>query len=198
MKEGTLYIFSGPSGAGKSTVIHAMMKEDPDAFFSVSATTRGRRGKEEDGVDYLFVSKERFLDMIEKNALLEWAEYAGNYYGSPAGPVMERLKQGTDVYMDIETQGAAQVLEKYPNAVTIFVMAPSFEILEQRLRGRGDTGEADVEKRLRQGRRELERAGMYTYFLINHTEEQTIAAAKAIRLAERSKTKQVLSYYKGV
>lgn len=198
MKEGILYLFSGPSGAGKSTVIHALMQENPTAFFSVSATTRAPRASEKEGVDYLFLSKEKFLDMIERNELLEWAEYAGNYYGSPALPVLERIRQGTDVFMDIETQGAEQVLKKFPNAVTVFVMAPSFEVLEQRLRGRQDTSEEDILKRLKQGRRELERAGMYTYFLVNHTEAETIAAAKAIQLAERSKTGQVLPYFKGV
>lgn len=192
MKQGTLFIFSGPSGAGKSTIIHALMKEDSEAFFSVSATTREPRPNELDGRDYLFVTAERFREMIAQDELLEWAQYADNYYGSPAAPVLERLKRGTDVYMDIETQGAEQVLRKFPDAVTIFVMAPSFEVLEQRLRGRGDTTEKQIEKRLRQGRSELERAGMYTYYIVNHTEEQAIADAKAIRRAERCKTAGIL------
>ena len=197
MKKGRLVIISGPSGSGKSTIIHALMAQSPGAFFSVSATTRSIRPGEEDGVDYLFVSKEEFREMIRNDGLLEWAEYVDNYYGTPAEPVLRKLAEGCDVFLDIETRGARQVMDKYPEAVSIFVCAPSFAVIEERLRARGTNTEEDIRKRLAKGRSECERADMYTYLIVNDDRDKAVAEAAAIMIAERCKDKEYLAALKG-
>ncbi len=197
MKKGRLIIISGPSGAGKSTIVHAVMDQSRDAFFSVSATTRAIRPGEKDGVDYLFVSRERFQDMIRNDGLLEWAEYVDNYYGTPAEPVLRNISEGRDVILDIETRGAKQVMAKYPEAVSIFVCAPSFAAIEERLRARGANTEAEIQKRIAKGRSECENAGMYTYLIINDDREKAAAQAAAILTAESCKDKEYLKVLKG-
>ena len=197
MKKGKLIIISGPSGAGKSTIVRALMAQSPGAFFSVSATTRAIRPGEEEGVDYLFVSREQFQELIRTDGLLEWAEYVGNYYGTPSKPVLEKLEQGFDVILDIESRGARQVMDKYPEAVSIFVCAPSFAELEKRLRARGTNTEEDIRRRLTKGRSECEKADMYTYLIINDDREKAAAEAAAILIAESCKNKDHLSVLKG-
>ena len=197
MKRGKLIIISGPSGAGKSTIVRALMAQSPGAFFSVSATTRAIRPGEEDGVDYHFVTREAFQELIHTDGLLEWAEYVGNYYGTPAKPVLDKLEQGFDVILDIESRGARQVMDKYPEAVSIFVCAPSFAELEKRLRDRGTNTEEDIQRRLIKGRSECEKADMYTYLIINDDREKAAAEAAAILTAERCKNKDHLSVLKG-
>ena len=197
MKKGRLVIISGPSGSGKSTIIRALMEQSPGAFFSVSATTRSIRPGEKHGVDYLFVSKEQFQDMIRRDGLLEWAEYVDNYYGTPAEPVLRKLQEGCDVFLDIETRGAKQVMAKFPEAVSVFVCAPSFAVIEERLRARGANTEEDIQKRLRKGRSECENAEMYTYLIVNDDREKAIAEAAAIMVAEGCKDKERLKALKG-
>ena len=197
MKKGKLIIISGPSGAGKSTIVHALMAQSPGAFFSVSATTRAIRPGEEDGVDYLFVTREAFQELIRTDGLLEWAEYVGNYYGTPAKPVLEKLEQGHDVILDIESRGARQVMDKYPEAISIFVCAPSFAELEKRLRNRGTNTEEDIRRRLIKGRSECEKADMYTYLIVNDDRDKAAAEAAAILVAEGCKNKDHLSVLKG-
>ena len=197
MKRGKLIIISGPSGAGKSTIVRALMAQSPGAFFSVSATTRAIRPGEEDGVDYLFVTREAFQELIRTDGLLEWAEYVGNYYGTPAKPVLEKLEQGFDVILDIESRGARQVMDKYPEAVSIFVCAPSFAEIEERLRKRGTNTEADIQKRLAKGRADCEKADMYTYLIINDDREKAVAQTEAILIAESCKSKEHLKVLKG-
>ena len=197
MTRGKLIIISGPSGAGKSTIVQALLAKSPGAYFSVSATTRGIRAGEKDGVDYRFVSREQFRELIRTDGLLEWAEYVGNYYGTPAKPVLEKLDQGCDVILDIETQGAKQVMTRYPEAVSIFVCTPSFAELERRLRARGTNTEEDIQRRLVKGRSECENAGMYTYLIINDVQETAAAEAAAILTAEKCKNKDHLSVLKG-
>ena len=197
MKRGKLIIISGPSGAGKSTIVRALMAQSPGAFFSVSATTRAIRPGEEDGVDYLFVTREAFQELIRTDGLLEWAEYVGNYYGTPAKPVLDKLEQGFDVILDIESRGARQVMDKYPEAVSIFVCAPSFAELEKRLRDRGTNTEEDIQRRLIKGRSECEKADMYTYLIVNDDRDKAAAEAAAILVAEGCKNKDHLSVLKG-
>ena len=197
MKRGKLIIISGPSGAGKSTIVRALMAQSPGAFFSVSATTRGIRAGEEEGVDYLFVTREEFRELIRTDGLLEWAEYVGNYYGTPAKPVLEHLERGDDVLLDIETRGAKQIMAKYPEAVSIFVCTPSFAELEKRLRARGTNTEEDIRRRLEKGRSECENADLYTYLIINDDREKAAAEAAAIMIAEGCKNKEHLSVLKG-
>ena len=164
---GTLLVLSGPSGVGKSTVLRKLMDGREDMCFSVSATTRSPRPGEEDGVDYFFVSRERFQRMIEEEALLEHAEFVGNCYGTPKSQVLERLEQGITVVLDIEVQGAAQVKERMPEALTVFLAPPSLEELERRLRGRGTETEEKILSRLETARKELLLAPRYDFTVIN-------------------------------
>ncbi|MFV9671764.1 MAG: guanylate kinase [Acidimicrobiia bacterium] len=147
MPEGRLLVVSGPSGVGKSSVIDAVL-EQSGARFSVSATTRSPRSVEVDGVDYRFVDHEAFSDLVGSGGMLEWAEYGGYRYGTPRAPVIELLDQGTHVVLDIENDGAHQVKRAYPSAVLVFLMPPSRQELERRLRNRGDTSEHDIAARL--------------------------------------------------
>ena len=167
MKRGKLLVISGPSGCGKSTVIEKMMTGRENVGFSVSATTRRPRPGEKDGVDYFFVSRERFDKMVRDGELLEHAEFVGNCYGTPKTQVCQRLENGVSVILDIEVQGAAQVKEKLPEAVTVFLAPPSLEALEKRLRGRGTESEDTICARLETARRELALAPNYDYTVIN-------------------------------
>lgn len=145
--KGILIVISGPSGVGKSSIIDAVLA-DTTSVFSVSATTRVPRSGETDGLDYHFVSKEEFLDAISARQVLEWAEYGGNLYGTLKAQVEAEIDAGSNVILDIENDGAKQVKQAFPDAVLIFITPPGLEELEKRLRGRGDTAEADVQRRL--------------------------------------------------
>ena len=141
-------VISGPSGAGKSTVVAKLMQLRDDVCFSVSATTRAPRPGEEDGVNYFFVTRERFEEMIREKALLEHAEYVGNYYGTPKDYVEERLNSGMNVILDIEVQGARQVMESSPEAILVFLAPPSLAELEHRLRLRGTESDEVIRGRM--------------------------------------------------
>ena len=145
--KGNLIVISGPSGVGKSSIIDAVL-DGTRSEFSVSATTRQPRRGETDGVDYHFITREDFLDAIAAGRVLEWAEYGGNLYGTLRAPVDDAIRRGDSVILDIENDGAKQVRQAFPRAVLIFITPPDLEELEKRLRGRGDTADADVEKRL--------------------------------------------------
>lgn len=192
MSKGQLIIMSGPSGVGKSTIVKKVMENYPSLRFSVSATTREIRPGEVDGVSYSFISKEEFLDMIEKDELLEHAEYVGNYYGTPAKPIDEARNLGYDILLDIEVQGAMQVKAKRPDAVSVFIKAPSFEELERRLRGRGDTAEDKILGRLAAARREYQKIPEYDYVIVSENGRQEEAAEQllAIIRAARCRTSQ--------
>ncbi len=171
-----LFVISGASGVGKSTVLSRVMQARNDLLFSVSATTRSPRPGEQDGVNYYFVSKDTFLDMIQKDAFLEYDAHMDNYYGTPKRQVEEKLKKA-HVILDIEPNGAFNVRKARPDAVLIFIAPPSLEILENRLRGRGDTSEEQI--RLRQERAfwEMEQSKRYDYTVIN---DQVDACAEQI------------------
>ena len=158
---------SGPSGVGKSTVVHSLADQHP-FFFSISATTRAARPGETDGVDYYFVDEAGFRRMQDEGELLEWAEYSGHLYGTPRGPVLERIAGGEDVLLDIEVKGAIQVKEAFPDALMVFLTPPSLEELERRLRSRGDTSDRDIERRLAIARWQLEVAEQqFDHIVIN-------------------------------
>ena len=167
-KKGTLFVFSGPSGVGKGTLNAKLFEEFGDQMaFSVSATTRGPREGEIDGKHYFFISKQEFENRIANNDFLEYAQFAGNCYGTPKSYVMSLLEQGKNVLLEIEVQGAMQVMERMPECVSIFVLPPSFEELERRLRGRGTETEDKIVKRLETARGELAYADKYQYQIIN-------------------------------
>ena len=166
MAKGKLFIISGASGVGKSTVLKKVMDGRPDLQFSVSATTRAARPGEEEGVHYYFVTNEQFQQMIAEDAFLEYDAHNKNYYGTPAQQVEEKLKQG-HVILDIEPVGAFNVQKKRPDATLIFIEAPSWEELERRLRGRGDTPEDQIAIRLERAQWELEQKDKYHHIVVN-------------------------------
>lgn len=184
MKEGRIIIVSGPSGVGKGTVLHRVMQSNPSLRYSVSATTRAIRPGEIDGVHYHFVDKPRFEEMIRDGALLEHAVYAGNYYGTPEKEVDAALASGISVVLEIEVQGALQVMQRRPDAITIFIAPPSFEELGRRLVGRGDTDAATAARRLRIAFQECELAKKYQYTVINDDIDRAVAEFQAILTAE--------------
>lgn len=185
MERGKLLVISGPSGVGKSTVIAGIRERYPEMYFSVSATTRAMRNGDVDGVTYHFKTPEEFQQMVEEDAFYEHATYATNSYGTPKAPVDERLEKGIDVILDIEPQGAFQIRERCKDAVLVFLVAPSFEVLEQRLRGRGDTAEADIQKRLQQAKWEYTQAPKYDYIVVSDVPEHTVNNIDAILTAEK-------------
>lgn len=184
MRQGRIIIVSGPSGVGKGTVLKEVMQDDPALRFSVSATTRKIRPGEIDGVHYFFMDKPRFEAMLANNEMLEHAEYAGNYYGTPEKAVNDALAQGVSVVLEIEVQGALQVMRRRPDAISIFIAPPSFEELARRLNGRGDTPPDVAEKRLRIAVEECKNAPRYQYTIINDTVSEAAARIRAILTAE--------------
>lgn len=171
MKNGKLFVISGASGVGKGTVLKAVMEKRKDLFFSVSATTRPMRPGEVDGVHYYFVSKEQFEEMIRNGEFLEYDAHAKNYYGTPRGQAREKQQRG-HVLLDIEPKGAEQVKQADPDAVLIFIMPPSMEVLEQRLRGRGDTPEDQITIRMERANWEMEQKSWYDYVVVNDSVER--------------------------
>ena len=166
MSKGKLIVISGASGVGKGTVLGLMMKNRDDLRFSVSATTRPPRPGEEDGVHYYFITKERFEEMISAGEFLEYDAHAANYYGTPRAQAEEKLASG-HVLLDIEPKGAAQVKKAAPDATLIFIMPPSMEELERRLRGRGDTPEEQIVLRMERAVWEMEQRSWYDHVVVN-------------------------------
>ena len=188
MKKGKLIVISGPSGVGKGTVVKELMEHNPQMKLSVSATTRPKRPNEIDGVHYYFISHEAFEKMISQNRFLEYAQYVGNRYGTPEEPVNKMLEAGYDVILEIEVQGGMQVMKNRPDAISIFVAPPSFQVLEERLRGRGDTEEDKIVMRLQQARVEYFLAPYYRYIVVNDKLEDAVADVQAILRVEDLKT----------
>ena len=184
MKTGKTFIISGPSGVGKSTVLRELLRDRDDLYFSISATTRTPREGEIDGVHYHFINVDRFREMIQEDEFLEYAEYVGNFYGTPKRFVDEAMEQGEDVILDIEVQGALQVVHKRPDVVRIFIAPPSWQALEERLTSRGTDSPEKVQKRLVRAKVELQTANTYDYFVINDTVERAVREINAIMLAE--------------
>ena len=187
-RKGSLFIITGPSGAGKGSVLSRVLPSLENVFLSVSATTRKPRPGEEDGVNYYFISRERFDEMVERGELLEHAEYVGNCYGTPEGPVNRWLEDGQDVILEIEVQGALIVKEKRPDAVLVFIVPPSFDILERRLRNRGTEAEEVVEKRLQKARAECAHMDDYDFIVVNDLLDDAVRDLSAIITAERCRS----------
>jgi guanylate kinase len=185
--DGLLIVFSGPSGAGKDTILTQLIEKNPNIRLSVSATTRAPRQGEVNGEDYFFVSKDQFETMISKDEMLESAEYCGNYYGTPSKPINEWLSQGFDVILEIEVQGAAQIKKKCPGCASVFILPPSFDVLEKRLRNRKTENEETIQKRLSTARKEIMEAVHFDYAVINDTVEKAVDDINSIINAEKHK-----------
>lgn len=185
---GNLIIVSGPSGAGKSVLASRVLQEMPHLKFSVSYTTRAPRGAEQNGVEYFFVNREEFQALIQGNDLLEWAEYYGNYYGTSMAFVDELLRQGEDVLLDIDIQGASIVRQKRPDAVGIFILPPSFQILRDRLMRRSLDAGFVIEQRLKIARREIRHYNDYDYLIINEEINSSTLELQSIILGARCRT----------
>ena len=172
-EKGILIIISGPSGSGKGPVVEKL-KADPSYALSISATTRQPRNYEQDGVHYFFKSTDEFKKMIEEGKLLEWAEFCGNFYGTPKDYVMGKLNEGLNVILEIEVQGAAQIKKIFPEAVTVFLIPPDKEELRKRLIGRGTEDMDTVEKRLKRASEEIELLPHYDFVVVNDTVENAV------------------------
>ena len=184
MRKGLLVVVSGPSGAGKGTICQALLEKTTLAY-SVSATTRKPRAGEVDGESYYFLSVEAFEEMIEKDGLLEWAKVYDNYYGTPLKKVEEKLTAGEDILLEIDTQGAMKVREKFPEGVYIFILPPSLTELERRIRGRDTETEDVLQKRLAAAIGEIEAGKCYKYVVTNDEVDSAVESVCAILAAER-------------
>ena len=189
MGKGLLIALSGLSGTGKGTIMKKVMEESPGQYaLSVSATTRAPREGERDGVEYFFQTKEEFETLILEDRLIEYAEYVGNYYGTPKDYVYQQMDAGKDIFLEIEVQGALQVKKKFPETVLIFVVPPSIAELRRRLYERGTENEQTIQKRLSRAAQELELAKQYDYILKNENLDRAVAELKEILRAEHDKT----------
>ena len=184
-REPVVVVVSAPSGAGKSTVIERVLQELGGIRFSVSHTTRAPRGDEKEGIDYHFVDRPTFERLRDENRLLEWAEVHGNLYGSAMTELMRAREEGVDLLLDLDVHGAAQVRQKLPDAITVFVLPPSYPELERRLRGRGEDDEATIEKRLGAAGRELGAFWHYDYAIVNDDLDACVRELKSIIRAAR-------------
>ena len=189
-RKGKAFIISGPSGVGKSTVLKALFEGRDDLYFSVSATTRDPRPGEVNGQHYHFISPEQFMQWINEDAFLEYAQYVGNFYGTPMRYVDEAMEAGKDVILDIEVQGAMQVIAKRPDTIRIFIAPPDWDELERRLTMRGTDTPEKIQQRLLRAKVEMKTAMDYDYFVINSTVENAVAELRAIILAEHCRIDQ--------
>jgi len=170
--KGALIIISGPSGVGKSTVLERVMRRLDKVWFSVSATTRHPRAGERDGIEYFFVDREQFESMIEEGELLEYMEYAGNYYGTPKTPIEEHVDEGYIVILDVDVRGKLNIRKSYSGGVSVFIAPPSMEALEKRLRGRGTESEETIAKRLAAAANELAYKEGYDHIVVNNNVDE--------------------------
>lgn len=181
---GILVVLSGPSGVGKGTVCSALRQRSKQLVYSVSATTRAPREGEKDGVNYFFKTKEQFLAMIERDELLEWAEYVGNYYGTPRSFVRQTIEAGNDIILEIEVQGALKVKEKFPDAVFIFLLPPSLNELRNRIVTRGTENEETIRTRMAVALEEIGLLAHYDYAIVNDEVDAACRRIEAIVTAE--------------
>jgi len=187
----TVFIISAPSGSGKSTLVSHLLADLPGLMFSISYTTRQPRGAERDGESYHFVSRPAFEAMVARDEFLEWAEVFGNYYGTHRGILEEARALGRDLVLDIDVQGARQLVQKIPEAVTVFILAPSRQVLERRLRARGEDRDEVIERRLRDAAEEIRRYSDYHYVLINRELAESDAILSSIVRAERARRTRI-------
>ncbi len=168
-----LIIITGPSGVGKGTVVKEILSKDKNIWLSISATTREPREGEKDGENYYFLNQEKFKEMIKKNLFLEWAQFAGNYYGTPLSSVNEKIKKGFTVLLEIEVEGAKQIKEKFPDSLSIFLLPPDKSELERRIRNRGTENEEAIKKRLLRANYEISKSDQFDFALTNYKVDET-------------------------
>lgn len=193
-KEGLLLVISGSSGVGKGTICNKLLKEQDDICLSISHTTREPREGETEGVNYFYKSTREFEDNISRNAYLEWAKVFDNYYGTPKDLVESNMEKGVDTLLEIDTQGAIQVKESYPEGIYIFILPPSYQALKNRLEGRKTETPEKIQKRLGEFYNELKKCPMYDYLVVNDDLDAATASIKAIIQAEHLKFEHS-SYY---
>ncbi len=187
-----LLVLSAPSGAGKTTLAHRLLKELPNAVFSISYTTRKPRGTEKDGVDYRFVDTKTFQEKIERGEFVEWAQVHDHFYGSPQSVIDEAIRSRGIAVFDIDVQGGVAIKRKYPDAVLVFVLPPSMEELERRLRERKTDSDETIRKRLLAARAEMEKGrAAYDYLIINDDFEKAFTELKSVVIAERCRRGRV-------
>lgn len=195
-EKGLLIVVSGPSGVGKGTICTALRQASPELVYSVSATTRASRQGERDGIDYFFKNREQFIQMIENDELLEWAEYVGNYYGTPRGFVEQTLYSGKDIILEIEVQGALKVKRKFPEGVFIFIMPPSLDELKSRISGRGTETDVSIRNRMHAAVEEIRLLEHYDYAVVNDEISAACRKIQAIITAEHCSKKRLLPIIK--
>ena len=177
-----LIILTGPSGVGKGTVVKEILGKDKNIWLSISATTREPREGEKEGENYYFLNQEKFKEMIDQNLFLEWAQFAGNYYGTPLSSVNEKIKKGFNVLLEIEVEGAKQIKEKFPESLSIFLLPPDKAELERRIRNRGTEKEEAIKKRLLRASYEISVSNQFDFELTNHNIDET--AKRIIKLIQ--------------
>ena len=195
-KQGILIVLSGPSGSGKDTVLKKLIEKNDDIKVSISMTTRSMREGEIDGADYYFVTTDYFEKKIADGEMLEYAQYAGNYYGTPKAPVDEMLRAGINVVLEIEVQGAEKIRKIYPDAVSVFLMPPSIPVLEERLRLRGTEDDEALSHRLFIAEQEIRRAGEFNYIVVNDSIDRAVGDFETVIRAEKmrfSRNKNIIS-----
>lgn len=198
-ERGLLIVLSGPSGVGKGTVRKALFEKDDNQFeYSISMTTRNKREDEVEGVDYFFRSKDEFEQLISEGKMLEYAEYVGNYYGTPLDYVNKTLDEGKDVFLEIEVQGAMKVKEKIPDGVFIFLTPPDFSELKARIVNRGTDELAVIEKRMTKAKEEIEMMRHYDYAVVNDEVELAVQRIKKIIESEHYRVNHVIDRYENM
>jgi len=190
---GQLYVITGPSGAGKSTIIRRLRKELTGIGYSVSHTSRKPRKNEVDGVHYHFVDRETFEKMIGERAFVEWADVYDDLYGTSFSSLRSQMDRGLDVVMDLDSQGAKNIKENFQNSVLIYVLPPSLQVLEKRLKGRASDDEAEIKARLEKARKEIENCVNYDHIIFNENLDRAVEEVSSIILSERSRTPRRLT-----
>lgn len=191
-RKGLLYIISAPSGTGKTTLLTRVMSYFPDIRFSISYTTRPPRSGERDGEDYHFISPQQFEQMVKRGAFAEWAEVLGNRYGTALDTIQESRSQGVDLILDIDSQGARQIEERFDGGVFIFILPPSVEALKQRLDARKVDGQEVIQFRMAQANDEMRQARWYDYIIVNDRIDEAAEQLKSVIIAERCRRERVL------